>query len=588
MTANGKGWRREVVTTQTEVREKPIEDSRLYQLWSAITDTKALLKAILEESLEAVNATRGTISLVDYRTGELVTEFAAGVGWSEEKCGLRFKITHEPGNSISSYVAYSGMPYICPDVTKDPYYYPLFPDTRSELAVPLIGRGGRVLGVLNVESEKVNAFGKNEAKVLSALASIAAFALSLATHQTREKALIELAKELAATPDIDTLLEKVTEVASQLLDADDCSLFLLDKSINRLVLRASRGLLRSMVGKATYRLGEGLTGWVALNNKPARLNGVVGDPRWKGLYLELKPEEISAFMAVPVRGRNEVMGVLRVLRKKASLSAPHYLFSEEDEELLFTLANQLGAALEREELQRRLFTMQHIATIGELAARTAHMIGNKVFAMKGALKELGLQLSNLTLPESTQRLLGSVERALYEIETLLQDLRDFVKATQLNLQPVCLSEVVEELVQDYAQEFPQISFELHMDEQPVWVKGDVEKLRSAISELIENSVHFLKEGGKITVRLTKSTWVGQKHVRLIIRDTGPGIPEKMKEQIFQPFFTTRAKGMGLGLAIVKGIIDAHGGTIEERGREGEGALFIITLPAIEPMQGGES
>jgi len=587
------------VTARTETQGKVVEESRLYQLWSAIGDTEALLKAILEESIEAVNATRGTISLVDYRTGELVTKFAAGAGWSEggiqgagrvtrEGGELRFKITNEPGNSISSYVAYTGAPYICPDVTKDPYYYPLFPDTRSELAVPLIGRGGRVIGVLNVESEKVNAFGKNEAKVLSALASMAAFALSLVTHQNREKALIELGKELAATPDIDTLLEKVTEVAAQLLDADDCSLFLLDKSINRLVLRASRGLLRSMVGKATYRLGEGLTGWVALNNKPARINGVIGDPRWKGLYLELKPEEISAFMAVPIRGRKEVMGVLRVLRKKASPSAPHYLFSEEDEELLFTLASQLGAALEREELQRRLFTMQHIATVGEMAARTAHMIGNKVFAMKGALKELNLQLSNLSLSESTQRLLSSMERSLYEIEILLQDLRDFVKATQLNLQPLCLSDLVEELVRDYQQEFPQISFELQVDDREVWVKGDPEKLRSAISELIENSVHFLKEGGKITVRLTKSTWVGQKHARLIIRDTGPGIPEKLKEQIFQPFFTTRAKGMGLGLAIVKGIIDAHGGTIEERGREGEGALFIITIPAIEPTQGGET
>jgi signal transduction histidine kinase len=377
-------------------------------------------------------------------------------------------------------------------------------------------------------------------------------------------------------------------MAAKLLDADDCSLFLLDKSINRLVLKASRGLLRSLVDKATYRLGEGLTGWVALHNKPARLNGVVGDPRWKGLHLELKPEEISAFMAVPVRGRREVVGVLRVLRKRANPSAPYYLFTDEDEELLFTLASQLGAALEREELQRRLFTMQHIATIGELAARTAHMIGNKVFAMKGALKELSLQLSNLPLPENAQRLLTSVERALYEVETLLQDLRDFVKATQLNLQPVCLSEMVEELVREYSQEFPHISFELQLDEQPIWVKGDPEKLKNAVSELIENSVHFLKEGDKIAVRLTKSTWVGQKHARLIIRDTGPGVPDKLKEQIFQPFFTTRAKGMGLGLAIVKGIIEAHGGTIEERGREGEGAMFIITLPAIEPAQGGES
>lgn len=574
------------MVTQPETQGKEVKGSQLYRFWSTITDPETLLRAILEESLQAVNATRGTISLVDYRTGELVTRFVAGTGWSEEKQGLRFKITGEPGFSISSYVAFTGQPYICPDVSKDHHYYPVFPDTRSELAVPLIGRGNRVIGVLNVESEKPSAFGENELKVLTALSSIAAFALSLVSYQSRERALIELGKELAATPDIDALLEKVTEVAAEVLDADDCSLFLLDKSINRLVLRASKGLLRSLVGEATYRLGEGLTGWVALNNKPARLNGVVGDPRWKGLYLELKPEEISAFMAVPVRGRNEVVGVLRVLRKRVNPDAPTYLFSDEDEELLFTLASQLGAAIEREELQQRLFTIQHIATIGELAARTAHMIGNKVFAMKGAFKELNFQLEGFQLPESSQRLLNSIERALYDVETLLQELRDFVRATQLNLQPVCLTEVINELVQEYAREFTEISFELQLDPQPIWVKGDADKLRNAVGELIENSVHFLKDGGKISVRLTATTWGGRKHARLIISDNGPGIPERLKEQIFQPFFTTRAKGMGLGLAIVKGIIEAHGGAIEERGREGEGARFIITLPTIEPAQGG--
>jgi len=230
--------------------------------------------------------------------------------------------------------------------------------------------------------------------------------------------------------------------------------------------------------------------------------------------------------------------------------------------------------------------MQHIASVGELTARIAHMIGNKVFAMKGALKELGSRLSPLPLSEDTQRLLGSVERSLYEVEILLQDLRDFVKATQLNLQPLCLSDLVQDLVREYAQEFPHITFELALDEQPVWVKGDAEKLRNAFGELLENAVHFLKAGDKIHVRVTVSRWSGRRHARVLIRDTGPGIPERLKEQIFQPFFTTRAKGMGLGLAIVKGIVEAHGGSIEERGREGEGALFILTLPAIEPPQGG--
>lgn len=561
---------------------------RAHRFLSAIPDINALLRATLEEGLEAVNATRGTISLVDYRTGDLVIKFTAGVGWTEEKLGLRLKMTKEPGGSISGYVALTGEPYICPDVTNDPHYYPLFDDTRSELAVPLIGREQKVIGVLNVESEKPNAFTEHDAKILMALASVAALALSIADYNNREQALIELGKELAAATEIEMLLERVTEVAAQVLDADDCSLFLIDKSLNQLVLRASRGLLRQFVGQASYKLGEGLTGWVALHGHPIRVDGVIDDPRWKGLYTELKPEEISAFLAVPITGRNGILGVLRVVRQRSSPVAPYYLFTMDDEELLSLLASQVGAALERDELQERLFTMEHIATIGELAARTAHMIGNKIFALKGALKEVTLRLASLPIPDEARRIFLSIEQTLFEVESLLQELRDFVKATQLNIQPLCLSDLVKGLVEDHAQRLPHLSFEVHIDEQPVWVRGDSEKLQSALEELIENAANFLKEGDKISVRLTLDRWLGGRPMaRLIVKDSGPGIPENLKEQIFQPFFTTRSKGMGLGLAIVKGIIDAHSGSIEERGKEGEGAQFIITLPAIEPPpQGG--
>ncbi|GBC99591.1 Sensor protein ZraS [bacterium HR17] len=560
---------------------------RAYRFLSALPDTEALLRATLEEALEAVQATRGTIALMDYRTGELVIRVAVGTGWTEEHIGLRLKVTDEPGGSISGYVAATGQPYTCGDVTKDPHYYPLFADTRSELAVPLIGRGHKVLGVLNVESEKPNAFTDQDTRILTALASVASFALSAADYHNRERALIELGKELAAATEIETLLERVAEVAAQVLDADDCSLFLLDKSLNQLVLQASRGLLRQFVGQASYRVGEGLTGWVALHGKPIRTDGVVSDPRWKGLYTELLPEEISAFMAVPIRGRNGVLGVLRVVRRRSSPLAPHYLFTEEDEELLSMLASQVGAALERAELQERLFTMEHIAAVGELAARIAHMIGNKIFALKGALKEVLLRLEAVRLPEDVRRIFQSMERNLFEVETLLQELRDFVKATQLNLQPLCLSDLVRELVQETAQRLPHLQFELRLDEQPVWVRGDPEKLRSVVEELLENASHFLKEGDTVVLHLSVDQWFsGRKIARLIVQDSGPGVPERLKEQIFQPFFSTRAKGMGLGLAIVKGIIEAHGGTIEERGREGEGAKFIITLPVIDPPSKG--
>jgi two-component system cell cycle sensor histidine kinase/response regulator CckA len=116
---------------------------------------------------------------------------------------------------------------------------------------------------------------------------------------------------------------------------------------------------------------------------------------------------------------------------------------------------------------------------------------------------------------------------------------------------------------------------------------DEKKLKRAFSELIENGISFQPDGGEIRVssrlmsaeeRATERMPHGRETVRLEFADHGPGVAENLKERIFQPFFTTRVKGMGLGLSIVKGIIEAHQGVMREIGTEGEGARFVIYLP----------
>ncbi len=550
---------------------------RVRRFLGAFSDTEVLLKVTLEEGLAAVQATRGTISLIDHRTGRLIMRYAAGSGWTDEKKAIPLRITKEPQGSISGYVALTGQPYIARDVTQDPHYYPLFTDTRSELAVPLIGRGGKVIGVLNAEKEKPDAFNEQDARVLMAVASLAAVALTLSVYKERQRALIDLGKDLSAATDVEAVLERVVETAAEVLDADDCSLFLLDETIGRLVLKASRGALREQVGQATYRMGEGLTGWVAMTGQPLRLNGVQDDPRWKGLYTEIRPEEISAFLAAPIKGGKGVLGVLRVIRKRpVTEHALENLFDEEDERLLTLLASQVGAALEREAMQDRLFNAEHFAAIGELAARGAHMLGNKVFAIKGALKELK---KHAVESQESERLFRAINRSIYETELLLQELRDFVKATHLTLKPVCLDELINDVAEEQARRLSTVRFQLTLPQEKVWVKGDESKLRSVLEELIENSRQFLPEDGEIRLLLEADRQPGQgQKARIIVEDNGPGVPEDVKDRIFEPFFTSRSKGIGLGLATVKGIVDAHGGTIEERGVPGKGARFIITLP----------
>jgi signal transduction histidine kinase len=112
-------------------------------------------------------------------------------------------------------------------------------------------------------------------------------------------------------------------------------------------------------------------------------------------------------------------------------------------------------------------------------------------------------------------------------------------------------------------------------------------LKRAFSELIENAISFMSEGGVLTVKSspsnssdvqTYSLSRSRKYIKVEFGDTGPGVPEASKLKIFTPFYTSRAKGMGLGLSIVKGIIEAHHGNIVEVGIQGQGAKFVIFLP----------
>jgi signal transduction histidine kinase len=584
--------------SRTQNREEQGRDAlelesfyRAGRFLSSIMDIDELLKAILEEGLAAVRGTRGFVGLVNRSTGELELRFVAGQGW-EDRERRRIKISDAPGNGITIQVVVTGIPYLAGDVREDPHYVMFFPDVRSEIAVPLVNRDGRVIGVINVESEEPDAFTQPDLQLLVALANQAAIAISVANYRAREAALIEIGNELASSEDMDELLHRVVACAAKLVRADDCSLFQLSEDGEALILRASGEMLQSQVGAYTYNLGEGLTGWVAQNEQVARVADVRSDPRWRGLFPELPSAEIEAFLAAPVFNRDGLWGVLRVVRRKPATSIISNEFTARDEQLLVTLARQVGSAVTQQSLIDRQLKMERMAAWGEMSARSAHMIGNKVFALKGQLNELEYlagkkELTNAEVLDVVQR----AKTGVFRLEEILTEFRDFLLATHVERKPAVLNELVEATVRE---SFPQggvvtVEQELQPGLPPVPMDGV--KLRRAISELLENAANHMPKEGRI--RVVTGRWgasererypeisvrAGGDAVRLEVTDTGPGIPEENKRRLFTPFFTTRSKGMGLGLSIVKGIVDAHQGAIREVGREGEGAHFIIVLPA---------
>jgi GAF domain-containing protein len=580
--------------------------SRVGRFLNSILDLDELLRAILEEALDAVGAMRGFVALIDRASGELEVRFTAGTGWDAAKARRRIKISGEPGSGITGYVAATGLPYVCGDVTADRYYLQYFDDVRSEVAVPLLDRNGHPIGVLNIESEHVNAFTRRDQQLLVALASQASIAITVADYRVRERALIQLGQELATITDTEQMMRRVVSITAEMLRADDCSVFQLNETRDHLVLRASGGLLAQRVGETAYPLGEGLTGWVAEQGQAVRVGDVRQDPRWRGLLPELPPEQIASLLAVPIRSREGVLGVLRVVRRKRASPTYRDEFTADDEALLTTLAGQVGASLVHRRLIERLVQTERMAAWGEMSARSAHMIGNKVFALKGHLNEMDHVLQQ---PEPGHELICELVRdmreGLFRLEEILGEFREFVMATHLTRAEHGVNDLVRLAVEEAFPKYSAVSLRLELVPDLPPILADASKLRRALGELVENAVNHQAEGGELLVttgewteadaarlaewpaalRAVEEVLARGPAVRIEFVDRGPGIPAENKARVFHPFFTTRAKGMGLGLSIVKGIIDAHGGAISEVGRTGAGAHFLIVLPAVEPQHG---
>ena len=336
------------------------------RLITARTDPEGVLQAVLDACLEATKATRALLGLVDRRNGELVIQVVAGEGWTEAKKKERLRAGSGVHQGIIGLVATTGQPYSTGDVSQDQYYYPLFDDVMSELAVPLIRSGDRLRGVLNIESGEPDAFTDEDQRLVTVLAALASVAVSRAEHYRRERRLAETAQMLNQWGDIRDQMQALTHAAADILRAYDGSLYLLEPDRQTLVLTASEGPLRDRIGIADYHVGEGLTGTVAEHGHPVRLENVADDAHWVGKYEELPQEKIAGFLAVPVLGEDGLVeGVLRVIRDKTPNSLPN-AFDADDETILSTVASQVAVLLRRQQLLKRLVQSERLAAWGQL------------------------------------------------------------------------------------------------------------------------------------------------------------------------------------------------------------------------------
>lgn len=228
---------------------------------------------------------------------------------------------------------------------------------------------------------------------------------------------------------------------------------------------------------------------------------------------------------------------------------------------------------ERRQLDRQLFQIEKLATLGELAMGVAHEIGNPLAGMKAVVQALQYEED---LPGSVLAPLRRLEGEIDRLSGFLRSFHGFAAPTALALQAVDLAEVLADVLFWTGKEarLQRVEVTLALAKGLPRLSADLPQLKQVLLNLVVNALHAMPEGGRLQIAADADG--ARVHIEVV--DSGCGIPAEVQPRIFDPFFTTRRGGTGLGLAISAKIVREHGATIEVDSRAGAGARFVLNWP----------
>lgn len=231
---------------------------------------------------------------------------------------------------------------------------------------------------------------------------------------------------------------------------------------------------------------------------------------------------------------------------------------------------------ELEEAQRELVRSERLAAIGQLTGTVSHELRNPLGTIRSSFAIVGNHLQSSHGPVA--RALERIERNIDRCVTIIDELLAYTRVRDVHLEPVVIDDWLTELVID--EDVPHdISVVLDC-RSGATVLMDRERLRRAILNLLQNSWQACIEGEHDCPQATiaVATRVSDGMLELQVADNGPGIPEDIRERIFDPLFSTKSFGVGLGLPLVRQIVEQHGGEIAVATALDEGTTITLTLP----------
>jgi signal transduction histidine kinase len=232
--------------------------------------------------------------------------------------------------------------------------------------------------------------------------------------------------------------------------------------------------------------------------------------------------------------------------------------------------------------QEALIRSERVAAIGQIAAGVTHEIRTPLSALGINLQLLRRALDRQSLSrDEARRLLATADLEVIRINRTVEEFFRYARLPKPLVAPVHPNRLVRQvadLLQAKAQE-ARVSLAVKLEEDLPSIQGDADQLREVFLNLAANAMEAMPNGGDLSIETSRVPDEGAWACQVRISDSGPGIAAETLPHIFEPFFSTKDRGLGLGLSIALRIVEEHGGTIRCQSQEGAGTSFEVTLPA---------
>ncbi len=554
---------------------------RISRLAGRTGNPREALSEVLEEAIRFTGASSGTIALIDPDTNHLEIEAFAGVSIDCSEAPLRL------GDGVTGWVALHGKPLLLPDVSRDPRYRKLIDNVRCELAVP-IESDGQVVGVINLDSDRPEAFAPADLEAVSQIAAETGNLLRqlwriqrLETQSHHLQAVLNAGQKVASRVDLAEILHHIARETAAISGCRLCAIHLLsEEKPNRLLRHALAGSAAE-TDHPDLPLDETLAGVAFHRRKQIEAADVRKTEVFPPLLEAAATAGLVSLLCTPIVFEDRVLGIL-----SAYTSATHR-FSNDERKLFQAMSGLSAIAIHNARLYARLFQSEEnlrqgekLSALGLVAAEIAHEIRNPLTVVKLLFQSLNLQFPETDARSKDVRV---VEEKLDQLEDIVGRVLAFARPPEAPHSAWNLDEIIDDTLLLTRLKIEQAEIRVTHESAPSLPKiaGNKGQLQQVLLNLILNSLRAMNPGGQLSIRTGPETVSGQRGAFLEIADTGRGIPPALRSKIFQSPLSGHHEGAGLGLGIVKRIVDAHSGQIDVI-RTGEtGTVMKVWLPAAE-------